>query len=294
MTPFTSNSGLKHLNKKDPHLFHKDTENYQFAPGVGYQPQVRDAGGSIVVKNLKTAIEAIDVIVIQGEGSPGPFDDPDKLEKDHYDIFVDLKKGDATWETYPVVENPVTSDYWSLDKRIYHVSLFSNIYLVVLLTTLCQVSLTFDAAYCFLLRTIETLWYVDKEDSRHKLVLGNLFSIMLGVLKPIAQFLITQPIGPDNRRAAPCFGYYEFKKGESELKQLQDEMQATIDSYLSETAETPDEVPVTNYGLMLETLLPIQTTIKALVDLDHFEKRVVGHIPTTKQGFPVKGFAKGR
>ena len=165
---------------------------------------------------------------------------------------------------------------------------------MILLTTLCQVSLTFDAAYCFLLRTIETLWYVDKEDSRHKLVLGNLFSIMLGVLKPIAQFLITQPIGSDNRRAAPCFGYYEFRKGESELKQLQDEMQATIDSYLSKTAETPDEVPVTDYGLTLETLLPIQTTIKALVDLDHLEKRVEGHIPTTKHGFPVKGFAKGR
>ena len=111
------------------HLFHKETENYQFAPGLGYQPQVRDAGGSIIVNNLKTAKEAIDVIVIQGEGSPGPYDDPDKLEKDHYDIFVDLKDGDATWETYPVVENPVTSNYWNLDKRIYHVSLFQNIYL---------------------------------------------------------------------------------------------------------------------------------------------------------------------
>ena len=128
MTLFASNSGLIHLDKKDPHLFHTNTENYQFAPGLGYQPQVRDAGGSIIVKNLKTAIEAIDVIVIQGEGSPGPYDDPDKLEKDHYDIFLELKKGDATWETYPVVENPVTSDYWSLDKKIYHVSLLSNIH----------------------------------------------------------------------------------------------------------------------------------------------------------------------
>ena len=165
---------------------------------------------------------------------------------------------------------------------------------------MCQVSLTFDAAYCFLLRTIETLWYIEKQDSRHKLVLGNLFSIMLGVLKPLAQFLVTQPIGPDNRRAAPCFGYYEFKKGESELKQLQDEMQATIDSYLSQTAETSDQVTVTDYGSMLETLLPIQTTIKALVELDHHHEKRHVHIPT-KQGLPgviqtrgAKGFAKGR
>ena len=113
---------MKYLNKKDPGLFHPDTAKYQFAPGLGYQPQVRDAGGSIVVKDLDSAIKAIDVIVIQGEGSPGPYVDAEKLEKDHYDIFLDLKEGDSTWETYPVVENPVTSNYWSLDKRIYHVS----------------------------------------------------------------------------------------------------------------------------------------------------------------------------
>jgi hypothetical protein len=123
---------------------------------------------------------------------------------------------------------------------------------------------------------------------------------MLGVLKPLAQFLITQPIGPDKRRAAPCFGYYEFKKGESELKQLQDEMQAAINSYLSVTAETQDEVTVTDYGLMLNTLLPIQGTVNGLVELDDkHEKRDV-HI-STKKGIPgavqtsgAKGFAKGR
>jgi hypothetical protein len=93
---------------------------------------------------------------------------------------------------------------------------------------------------------------------------------MMGVLKSLAQFLVTQPIEPDGRRAAPCFGYYEFQKGgESEHKQLQDEMQAAIDSYLDETAETPDQVAaVTDYGQMLETLLPIQTTVKGLVELD--------------------------
>jgi hypothetical protein len=79
-------------------------------------------------------------------------------------------------------------------------------------------------------------------------------------------------------------------------------MQATIESYLSQTAETPDQVSVTDYGLMLETLLPIQTTIKGLVELDHLEKRDdVGLFPMTKQGPGVsghtrgaKGFAKGK
>ena len=122
---------------------------------------------------------------------------------------------------------------------------------------------------------------------------------MLGVLKPLAQFLITQPIGSDGRRAAPCFRYYKFKKDESELKELQDEMQDTINSYLSQTAETPDQVMVTKYGSMLEVLLPIQTTIKGLIELDHLEKRHE-HTPT-KQGLSgvihtrgAKGFAKGQ
>ena len=104
---------------------------------------------------------------------------------------------------------------------------------------------------------------------------------MISVLKPLAQFLVSQPIGSDDRCAAPCFGYYEFKKGESELKQLQDEMQATIDSYLAETAETQDEVAVVDYGPMLETLWPIQKTINNLVELgiepQAFGERDVGH-----------------
>ena len=165
-----------------------------------------------------------------------------------------------------------------------------------------QVSLTFDAAYCFLLRTIETLWYIDNEDSRQTLVLGNLYILMIGVLKPLAQFLVTQPIGLNGQCAAPCFGYYAFKMGESELKQVQDEMQVTIDSYLAVTAETQDEVAVVDYGLQLETLLPIQTTIQGLVELDvqnkKFEKRNV--VQEKKPALPgvhtggAKGFAKGR
>ena len=94
---------------------------------------------------------------------------------------------------------------------------------------------------------------------------------MMGILKPLAQFLFTQPIGTNGRCAAPCFGYYKFQPGESELKQLKDEMQATINSYLCVTAQTVDQVPVTDYGLELETLLPIQASIKALVELPRVE-----------------------
>jgi len=119
----------------------------------------------------------------------------------------------------------------------------------------------------------------------------------MGVLAPLAKFLISQPIGPNGQRAAPCFGYYEFDKKESELKQVQDEMQAAINAYLAVTEETPDQVAVTDYGGMLNTLLPIQTTINGLIDLTSFEKRHLG--PTKKPKLVgvetrgTKGFAKG-
>ena len=116
------------MNLEEKQLFDPSTAPFQFAPGLGYQAKVRDAGGSVVITDLESALAAIDTIIFQGEGSPGDeYDDPDKLEKDHYDVFLDLKNGEATWDVYPVLDNPVTSDYWKLDKKIYQVTeLFIN------------------------------------------------------------------------------------------------------------------------------------------------------------------------
>ncbi|KAF9002772.1 ferritin-like-domain-containing protein [Cyathus striatus] len=275
--------GLEYLNDKGP-LFNADTAKYQFAPGLGYQAKVRDAGGSVIVTNLDTAREALNTIVIQGEGSPGPtkgpFDDPSKLEKDHYDIFLDLMTGPSTWDVYPVRSNPTTVGYWDESRQIY------------------QVSVAFDAAYCFLLLTIEKLWTIDNTDSRHKLVLGNMFGIMMGVLAPLAKFLVQQEIGDKGEHAAPCFCYYQFADDTSALEQVQEEMQAAIDCYVSVTEETPDQVTVNDFGAMLEALLPIQTSINGLIDLDTFEKRE--RYPVKKatvvgaQNQGNKGFAQGQ
>lgn len=105
-------------------LFHSETAKYQFAPGVGYQPRIRDAGGSVVVTDLKSANAAIDIIVHQGEGNPGPYDDPEQQEKDHFAIFEELKSSRRfQWETYPVFVEPKTYKYYLLSKQIYQVSL---------------------------------------------------------------------------------------------------------------------------------------------------------------------------
>ena len=62
-------TGLQYLDCNDKHLLHPDTAAYQFAPGLGYQPHVRDAGGSVIVTNLSSAQDAMDIIVDQGEGT---------------------------------------------------------------------------------------------------------------------------------------------------------------------------------------------------------------------------------
>ncbi|KIJ40737.1 hypothetical protein M422DRAFT_32162 [Sphaerobolus stellatus SS14] len=273
--------GLEHLTKKYGNIFHPDTAPYQFSPGLGYQPQIRDAGGSIVVTDLKSAQKAINTIVVQGEGevSGRPFDDKDKLEKDHYDVFLDLQKGSDSWDVYPVRSNPKTYQYYDEDRRIYHVSL------------------AFDAAYCYLLLTIEKLWTIPNDDSRHKLVLANMFGIMMGVMAPLAKFLVQQPIGKKGENAGPCFCYYQFTKGKSALKQVQEEMQNAIDAYVDVTAETPDQVAVYDYGGKLETLLPIQVTVNGLLDLDTFTRLERPGLLKTKQpgvhNTGAKGFARG-
>lgn len=133
-------------------------------------------------------------------------------------------------------------------------------------------SLTFDAAYCFLLKTIERLWTVDGTDERRQLVLGNMFGVMMGVLPPLARFLAQQPIGEKGEHAAAAFNYYYFDPSKSALAQLQAEMDTAINAYVGVTAETPDQVPVHDFGAILEKLLPIKASIDALIDLDSFVK----------------------
>lgn len=122
-------TGLVYLNERDPNLFDPATANFQFSPGLGYQPRYRDAGGSVVITNLEAATQAVKYIIDQGEGyEQNEFADPDNLEKSHYYVFMDLYQqitSDPTsWETYPVRMNPKTIDYHDEDRKIYHVWCF--------------------------------------------------------------------------------------------------------------------------------------------------------------------------
>lgn len=83
----------------------------------------------ITVTNLTSALQALKIIVDQGEGKAGPgrpFDDDKKLEKDHYDIFLELQQGPTTWKVLPVVTDPTTVGYLGEDPRVYAVSPIVN------------------------------------------------------------------------------------------------------------------------------------------------------------------------
>jgi hypothetical protein len=298
-----------HPDPKYPHLWDPTATDKQFSPGVGYQPRNRDAGGSVVVNDLNSARDAIKIIVEQGEGEEMPeggvsiYDDLTHHEESHYAIFKRLQREEQhSWELYPTISDPKTDEYEHVDRRIYQVGLgLSDLcvnFRCKMLTMLrtAQASVTFDAAYCFLLMTIDKIWELDAGDDRRTLVLGNLYAVMMGVLRPLALFLVQQPLGEEGKNAAPCFGYYHFKKGLSALEMLQREMTRTIDGYCALDAENADQVANTDCGPQLELLLPVQQAIASLIDLDTFERKDHAQLKKSTPGVQdrgLKGFAKG-
>lgn len=115
--------GLERLGAPPSKLFDPTTKKFQFSPAFGYQARIRDAGGSVIVTDLKTAVTAINIIVDQGEGNPGPYVDLDHLEKDHYAVFQELQQSsDIEWNSYPTFPQPTTAKYYPLDIKIYQAS----------------------------------------------------------------------------------------------------------------------------------------------------------------------------
>ncbi|RUS35542.1 ferritin-like-domain-containing protein [Jimgerdemannia flammicorona] len=248
---------LQPIFDKDPTLFANPRPKCQFAPEKHeYSPRVPDAGGLVVVEDVKSAIAALTTIVREGEGSPlnhgtehldealhhryrqelsrakenqklgtapglSEYDDDKKLELSHYATFIHLKKKLKTkkhlWTVFPVPENPQSSQYQ--DEKIR------------------TVSLAFDAAYCYLLMTIETLWTVPDPVERQKIVYGSMYGTMMGVMAPLAEFLVRQPVG-QNQHAAPCFQYYQFTTSTPKTE-LQTLIQRALDLYTQANAQNP-------------------------------------------------------
>jgi hypothetical protein len=97
------------------------------------------------------------------------------------------------------------------------------------------VSLTCDAAYCFLLISIQNLWKVEDVQARKNLVRYNINPFMKRTVPLLATFLVTQQLG--SLVAAPCFNFYKF--GSDPLEELKQLISKAIDNYA-------DDIPKQN------------------------------------------------
>lgn len=87
-----------------------------------------------------------------------------------------------------------------------------------------------DAAYCYLLSTIEKLWTYDgTEDQRGDIIICNIMGLM-GVIRTISEYLVQQDAG-NTKRAASCFNlYYRPDHPLSRLAQLEREINAAAEA----------------------------------------------------------------
>ncbi|KIL59195.1 hypothetical protein M378DRAFT_14985 [Amanita muscaria Koide BX008] len=158
-------------------------EDQQFTNNLNNQFVGQDFFGDqlFAITDKSTALKALATIIEQGEGNLS-------VEDSHYEVFSKLYSGPSP-DVYKAPVNPKTEDY-ELDPYVY------------------RLSLSYDAAYCYLLQTIQRVWQTENISDRLQL-LRNIHGIMSSVLTPLAELLIQQEF--KDGCAAPCFDYYPMQ-----------------------------------------------------------------------------------
>lgn len=145
-----------------------------------------DSGGLMLIEDLDSAIDAIEVIIHQGEGlSDERWADPDHQELTHYYKLERMVEGiSAIGPVHPLPKNPRTASYPQ---------------------NLQAASDLFNGAYRYLYFVLNDLFSATPEQGRH---VGRLYRLMTGVMSALAKYLVTQPL--NGGRAAPTFEIYEL------------------------------------------------------------------------------------
>ncbi|KAG8792527.1 hypothetical protein FRC12_005843 [Ceratobasidium sp. 428] len=198
-------AGLKRLAGGSPELFDPSTENRQFSYGEDHVYPTPDLHA---ITDLSSAKKALTLIKEQGEGAESV--DGGQHKPSHWTKFKNLEKiyaDNGSIPHYATIENPNTS---AITGDIQKAMLAS------------------DAAYCYLLLTIEKSWAPGYD--RKKLV-ANVTPLMRDVMAPIAKWLVTQKLDGSEKHAAPPFNYFPFDLKKSVLNQLVDAIQAAVNSY---------------------------------------------------------------
>ena len=181
---------FQRLAAADPNLF----ANHQPERQLGkpeYYGTVRfdaaDSGGLVLVDDLHSAVEAIEIVVHQGEGLRDErWADPAHQELTHYYKFLDIADGTSPMgDVRPALFNPKTA---------------------ALPQTLRPVSDLFNALYQHVYITMHELFAIGNEQDA---LIERLYRLMSNLLSPLARYLMSYPVG-NGEVAGPTFERYDF------------------------------------------------------------------------------------
>jgi hypothetical protein len=177
-------AGIERLAEEGP-LFVAGTEARQLGGHHFYGPvefDAADSGDLVLVTDVDSARQAIEVIVHQGEGlGEHRWADPSHQELTHYAKLVRIAEGEVPLgRVLPVRVDPKAADYPDPARTI---------------ATLA------NAVYRALFHILDGLYRPGDEKG---LLVRPLYHLMTGVLGPLARHLTTVPLG-DGTVAAPTF-----------------------------------------------------------------------------------------
>lgn len=146
-----------------------------------------DSGGLLLVHDVDSAMEAIEIIIHQGEGlADHRWADESHQELTHYHKLDRIVRHHiADLDVHPVPENPRSDDYPG---------------------SVAVVASLFNASYRWLYLTLGEV-FSPRDDKGH--LVGRIYSLMSLVLGPLARYLVTLPLD-GGQVAAPTFEVHGF------------------------------------------------------------------------------------
>ncbi len=194
-------AGLRKVADSHP-LFSEPQVSAQMSDPSFYSPvqfDAEDSGGLMLIDDIDSAIDAIEVIIHQGEGlSDERWADPSHQELTHYYKLARINDGTTPLGSVkPLQRNPRTVSYPSEIRPI---------------------SDLFNACYRYVFVVMQDLFTAGTDQPAS---VGRLYRLMTGVLSKIALYLVNQPL-EDGHFAAPTFEVFEFETDDpaSELADL--------------------------------------------------------------------------
>jgi len=181
--------GLEEMSQRLDVFENPQTESQMSNPSY-YRPvtfDAEDSGGLLLIDDLASAIDAIEIIIHQGEGlSDNRWADPAHQELTHFHKLVQIYEGRSPLgHVVPVRTNPTTAGYPE-EIRV--------------------VSDLFNALYRGVYLTLDQIFSGEAEQQR---AVGLLYVVMGDLMSRSARFLVQQELD-DGTFAAPTFEYYEF------------------------------------------------------------------------------------